>query len=93
MGRSCDGSRLPITDTPEIAPLSVAQAALPLSDLEPVLCAASRTVHCGVQVALLTALNTSAIAFPLLLVLRLSADRQCRDIWIEVRAWHTVIGF
>jgi hypothetical protein len=41
--------------------------------------------------ALLTALDASAIAFPLLLVLRLSADRQCRDIWIDVRAWH--IGF
>jgi hypothetical protein len=77
MGRSWDGSRLPITHTPEIAPLSVAQAPHPLSGLDPVLCAASRT---------------SAIAFPLLLVLRLSADRQCRNISIKVRAWHTVIG-
>ena len=93
MRRSCDGSRLPITDTPEIAPLSVGQAAHPLSGLDPVLCAASRTVHRGARVAPLTALDTSAIAFPLLLVLRLSADRQCRDIWIDVRAWHNVIGF
>jgi hypothetical protein len=47
----------------------------------------------GVRVALLAALRTSAIAFPLLLVLRLSADRQCPDIWIEVRVSHTEIGF
>ena len=45
MRRSCDGSRLPITDTPEIAPLSVGQAAHPLSEFYPVLCSASRTVH------------------------------------------------
>jgi hypothetical protein len=50
-------------------------------------------VQRGVRVALLTALRTSAIAFPLLLVLRLSVDRQCRDIWIEVRVSHTQIGF
>jgi hypothetical protein len=72
--------------------MSVGQAALPLSDLDPVFCAAFRTEHRGVRVALLTALRTSAIAFPLLLVLRLSADRHCHDIWIEVRAWHIVIG-
>jgi hypothetical protein len=93
MRRSCDASRLPITDTPEIAPLSVGRAAHPLSARDPFLCAASRTVQCAVRVALLTALRTSAIAFPLLLVLRLSADRQCRDIWIEVRVSHTDIGF
>jgi len=80
MRRSSDASRLPITDTPEIAPLSVGRAAHPLSGPDPCLCATSRTMHRGIRVALLTALRTSAIAFPLPLVLGLSADRQCRDI-------------
>jgi hypothetical protein len=91
MRRSCDTSRLPITHTPEIAPLGVGRAAHPLSAPDPCLCAASWTVHRGIRVALLTALRTSAIAFPLPLVLRLSADRQFRDIWIEARVPHTEI--